>query len=83
MGNYYGRNVMKGFIVIVSAIACVFFEVMLANAVPAFFEPIVGSSMAVVLGLWAVMWAGFLMVLGLAGSYWLMQGFVKGYVGAR
>ncbi|UDL16690.1 membrane protein [Arthrobacter phage Atuin] len=73
----------RAFIIVCSVFACIFFEIVLAYAIPPILEPMIGVAMSAVLGLVFVLWAGLLMLLGLVGYHWLMQGIVKGYVGAR
>jgi hypothetical protein len=70
---------MKAFIIVCSTLACIFFEVVLAYAIPPVFEPMVGVAMSAVIGLGFVVWAGFIMTLGLLGYHWMLQGFQKGF----
>lgn len=70
---------MRVFIIFCSTLACVFFEVVLAFGIPKVFEPHVGVAMSAVIGLAFVIWAGFIMTLGLLGYNWMLQGFKKGY----
>lgn len=69
----------RSFVLVCSVFACVFFEIVLAFAIPEVFEPHVGVAMSAVIGLGFVIWAGFIMTLGLLGYNWMLQGFKKGF----
>lgn len=70
---------IRAFVLVCSALACIFFEVVLAFGIPEVFAPMVGEAMSAVIGLGFVIWAGFIMTLGLLGYHWMLQGFKKGY----